>query len=1105
MPENMDEKIRPDIDQTDLIPETRQEGGELSDDALAAPAAPAAPLAPTTPTTTTPPANDGDDLTTKTFRFLATATPGTLGSVAVGLASVTYFILGQLGLLLIGAFVGIVLFIQWEQRNPQVERLIKGERSVDIVARLLETKNNRTEGIKADEDDPEELDKALAHRFDDFPPETRQALNELVEAVIRDYVKWWYTPLVPSDKYFPLACRKTLTSFLVTLSSRLRKKRPADAFLDFLTNSSSMVIVFFSELSRAFSEYPSDSRVSAADAVYGYLSAHPDSNLSNLLNLKQQESKFRMVAEDLLSFVDRSTYECDPARVFLREILAGVVLEMTLRNCSKPEWINSWIVYLLESGEPDISQAIDVGMQTGPHADVAFADLDGNVGNIGLTTGNRNSFDQERARRKASMAHRKKLSKADEEMEMAMEEMKKLNQLIADEDARRSKESMSTEPPAHKESPPPAAKQNGAVSAPAVSERLVDALKRNMNDLESRKNSLDRRMSALAEQTQSSDAKETASDGSSARNEAVHTPITPLSSTDSSQNATSQNTTSQNTSSQFTSFDQLVPPAADEPIEEEPRKQPPLTLHNANITVLDEPGEKRIGTRPTWDYLVQIEPATSTYPGWMIVRKYSDFERLHEVLRRIATISGATAFTEQHNALPSWKMHTRTSLRGELERYVKDACSHQSLAESEGMKRFFERDSGPAPNRSGFQAFEKLGKNVFDVLTNAPLEGSKAVVGGVTGVLGNIGFGQKKPAATTPAASAPAPASTSSTPPPQTPLQDVTAASRLSMSTLPRPDSSLSLSGMRKARDSIDSQRSSVISTQPGRLPRMDRRPSYQSQGEPEADSLRPSWRGASARNSREHSRASSVAPLRSPSTLSLSDLRLPPPPDAITDDYESPISPANNSNSVGNNNTSASSRQDFQSHSRSMTMPALSGTRSPRPPKAAQNHSTLSEQEARVAVELLFAVINELYTLSSAWNIRRTLLAAAKSFLLRPGNPSLTSIQSLIQASVLDANTSDSGLAAHLKKLRENALPTEEERASWPAAEMSAEEKDKLRIKARKLLIESGVPAALMGVMGQTATSDALGRLFDCLQIEEVARGLMFGILLQGVRVVTH
>ena len=123
---------------------------------------------------------------------------------------------------------------------------------------------------------------------------------------------------------------------------------------------------------------------------------------------------------------------------------------------------------------------------------------------------------------------------------------------------------------------------------------------------------------------------------------------------------------------------------------------------------------------------------------------------------------------------------------------------------------------------------------------------------------------------------------------------------------------------------------------------------------------------------------------------------------------------------------------------------------------------------------------------------------------MLRPGNPSLASIQSLLQDSVIVSNTSDASIAAHLRKLRENALPTEEELKTWPS-EMTPDEKERLRIKARKLLVEKGMPAALTGVMGQAATGDALGKIFDCLQVEELARGLMFGLLLQGVRAMTH
>jgi len=162
-----------------------------------------------------------------------------------------------------------------------------------------------------------------------------------------------------------------------------------------------------------------------------------------------------------------------------------------------------------------------------------------------------------------------------------------------------------------------------------------------------------------------------------------------------------------------------------------------------------------------------------------------------------------------------------------------------------------------------------------------------------------------------------------------------------------------------------------------------------------------------------------------------------------------------------------------------------------------------LSEREAQVTVELLFAAINELYTLSSAWTFRRTLLNAAKTFLLRPGNPQLETIRVLIQDSILDANTTDAGIAAHILKIRENALPTEEELKNWPAPK-SAEENEITQQKARRLLVERGMPQALTSVMGLAASGEALGKVFDCLQVGEVAQGLVFGLLLQALRALT-
>ncbi|PTB58122.1 hypothetical protein M431DRAFT_77153 [Trichoderma harzianum CBS 226.95] len=984
-------------------------------------------------------------LASRAIQFFATATPTTLAGFGVGVSAVTYAVLGRLGLVLIGAFGGVVSFIIWESKNPEFARAVRGEDGPAVLDRVWADLKTVRAVEKQDDDDDDEQYRMRG--FDDFRPETKEALSGLVDAIVQNYIKWWYSPLVPSDHAFPLAVRKTITSYLLAISNRMSRKRPADAFLDLLTNSTSMIIVFLSELATAFAELPADTNVNAADAIYNYLAENPDSRLANLLNKRQQATKFKMVSEDLLSFLDKSAYNCDPARVFLREILANSVLEQTLQQCSRAEWINGWIVYLLEAGEPNLNQAIDVGMQTGRDvANNVFADLDGNVGNIGIAKPRRGSNDQGQSRRKES-SHKKKLSKADEELEEAMEEMKRMNAMIAEDDMRRKRASTLTE----------------------ASERSKQSMDLATGDGEVQKN-----------------------DGISTKSDTVYTPHTPRSTTDSVSQASSPQ---ESKDQSFTSFDQIVPPGQPVDSDEDSPKKAPLTLHNASFTLHDDgSGDMgKIKNKPNTDYLIQVEPSSSHYPGWMIVRRYSDFETLHEILRRIAAVSGATAFMELHKELPSWKIHTRESLRGELERYLRDACWYQALAESEGMKRFLEKSQGHTHGNSKSFGWETMGKNMLEVLSIGPkgaMEGGKSLVGGVSGVFGNLAGLNRKSTNQ----------SIDLTPNPNRLSISSTTASRVD---------SIARSPARSERASLDSQRSSVIATQPGRIAPMERMLSFQSPNTSETD-LRMGQRGrvdsistsVSARPSREHSRTSSLAALRSPSSVSLDFTKLPPPPDEISDDYES-------------NEFDAKPRRKevgiMEDHSRnnssaalngSASAPALSGKKSPAKP--VRQFTQLSEAETRVAVELIFAVINEMYTLSSAWNIRRTLLTAAKSFLLRPGNPSLLTVQSLIQASVIDANTSDAGIASGLRKVRENTMPTEQEQASWPAP-LTEEDKKQLAIKARRLLIQSGVPAALMGVMGQSATGEALGRVFDCLQIEEVARGLIFGLILQAVRVLTH
>lgn len=952
------------------------------------------------------------DITSQALQFLSTASNEALGGLAVGLAACTYVVLGRVGLILLGGIGGVVLHASWEGQKTAdgKDQDRRKENGIDVITRLLDLRDQQR-GQPFDN----VLDEApLAANFNDYRPETASALTALVDAIISDYVKWWYDPILPGESRFPSATRRTLTMFINSVAQHLSKKRPADTFLDFLTNSSSIVIVFLSELSNALS-VASPGDLSSSEAVHIYLSENPDSSLKTILDQRQQVQKFKMVADDILrSFLDKQALECEAARSFLREILSGVVLEQTLQTCSKPEWINGWIVYLLEEGEPDISQAIDAG--------IAPTDMSPELTTSDFKKRNRGSVDERKG-------HQRRVSKAEEAMEEALQEAQRLSRLIAEEDAKRIKE------------------------APLEEENADIAVSTNPD------------------------------------NHHNHTPEI---------EAHVSLTNGEAKSSPFTNFDQLVPPVAAFSAQPVRRNILPLTLHNANVTILDDstPNDKgRLRSKPNGDILVQVEPEASQHPGWMIVRKYTDFERLHEVLRRIAQVSGVTSFTDQHATLPYWREHTKASLRDALERYLKEACRQQPLAESEGMKRFLEKDQGQINNAnaksagSGWQApaaLETMGKGVLGALTSAPkgaAEGGKAVLGGVTNVFGSIA-GQMKPNGSS--------------------NNIVMHGSGKSSTSLPRTDH-FTGAGVRRSRMSEESVRGSAVNLPQGHrtLP-LERRPSQPSVlGEmgDEADSrttssARSSTSGRrSVTPSRDSSRAPSTrgTPLSSPRQGSEDlPLKLPPPPSEISHDFDlyDRLPMERNSRADGAGTTA---KRDLMSEA----------TKQPTTPHC-RAAAPLTEAETRVAVELLFAVVNELYTLSSAWNFRRTLLNAAKSYLLRPGNPSLSSISTLIQDSLIASTTSDAGIALHIQRLRQNALPTGDERQSWPTP-LSSEDKEKLRVKARRLVVERGLPTALTGVMGQAATGECMGRVFDCIQMEEMARGLVFGLLLQGVRAITH
>ncbi|KAF7504483.1 hypothetical protein GJ744_002163 [Endocarpon pusillum] len=958
-------------------------------------------------------------LTDALLNFLASASNETLGACAVALCASTYLVLGRVGLVLIGTVIGVVLQATWEGSSDEADGTHDGQQKstskrkelgIEVAKRLLDWKD-RTKGLENGiEDEDVKVEVSLATKpldYSEFKPATAAALTAFTDAIIRDYVKWWYTPIVPVDNTFPLACRQTLTSFILSISNHLSRKRPADPFLDFVTNSTSIIIVFLSELSTALRIGQGQS---AEDAVHQYLRDEPESNLANVLSQQQQEHKLRLVADDILaSFLDTKAFNFPPSKTFLREILAGVVLEMTIKNCSKPEWINGWIVYLLEDGEPEIMNAIDAGVES-----------------MGTAT---QHMPTSPVQVDAKKKHARRMSRAEEAMHEAMSEAKRLSEMIAEEDARR------------KRNPPSITENDDAIST-ATTEGMATPTSSDSDRNRIYERSMDSSM----------DLQPTTEEGAS------------------------QGTTLTQANT-FTDFGQLVPSEVPTALRTShttspvtyPSSSGVLTLHNAAVTIMDEGDandKSTLRSKPAVEYLLQIEPAVSKFPGWMIVRRYQDFEALHEVLRRISIISGVPEFVEKHAVLPSWKGQTKHYLRQNLERYLQHALRYEPLAESEAMKKFLEKETGlqkaPSPTKNIFPfqgpaALENMGKGFVNVLGQAPkglAGGGKAVLGGVQGVFGAVGGGLKKPS----------PGMARST-------------KSASVISLPNPDS------QQPGRASQDSVSVSLSAT--------------------EVKEQRPT---PSRQSSDLRTYSGQASPRRSGQGESMENLHLPPPPSDISDDY------GQSETATTHLKTSSLSHAAPSEPPSTLPSPAISGPVQSEACRSntassirANNNRPITEEETRAAIELMFAVITELYSLSSAWTIRLSLLAAAKTFLLRPNNPQLESIRLLLQDSIIDANfVSDTGLAGHIVKLRENTLPTEEELKQWPP-EMTAAEQEKLRVKARKLLVEKGMPQALTSVMGSAASGEALGRVFDCLQVEEVARGLIFALLLQALRATTQ
>ena len=118
------------------------------------------------------------------------------------MGSIIYLVLGRVGLVIIGIVGGIVLHATWEENVqnrvsdsitvPEVRR--RKETSLNVVKRVLDWREKQQGDSRHNTSDIQAIDyRTSSHKgldFSGFQPATATALENLTDAVIRDYVKY---------------------------------------------------------------------------------------------------------------------------------------------------------------------------------------------------------------------------------------------------------------------------------------------------------------------------------------------------------------------------------------------------------------------------------------------------------------------------------------------------------------------------------------------------------------------------------------------------------------------------------------------------------------------------------------------------------------------------------------------------------------------------------------------------------------------------------------------------------------------------------------------------------------------------------------------------
>lgn len=856
-------------------------------------------------------------------------------------------------------------------------------------------------------------------------------------------------------------------------------KRPADLFLVLIFSSCNTFVVFLRELRTVSATY--STRVGG---IHDYIVANPESALAQMVDPEIQKQKLRNAANNLVqTFLPALDIKRSPVALLLREIVARQVLEAAVDAFSDPDAVNKWILYFLQKEE-----------------------------NIKVLASEMTEASSQQSVRSASTPNALDLEKAGfmpptqpQFTDVVTDHPEVVNEqsFITSQNAASSVQTLVDDAAVRRVPRQPAPPPTSAMAESS----LVSGQDRNSTSPDSQsplsgasikrvpRKPIGNNTSppGFAEPEEKPDMSDIPEYRPSTT---VPPPVTfdEMFGTPEFMASSSSLVRAPSTSSTNSTISATPTAAGPTSFSRKPtHDSPPLTLFQSNIMVIDSSADnnqaaKLLTSRPIGFYTLVIEPASSTSPGWMAMRNLSDFEKLHTVLSKLAVLAGLKMFPE---VFPPWSGVTRADYCQTLQSYLQLVVNTRELADCEAMKKFVDKkettSTAGEKRWQKNQLFKHAGEGVLDAISKATnatsaKESRKAI-------LGVLAAAKKQSADSITRTRDNASATTS----------------RARQSFLAGPDFSGIAASMRHLTNGVSGIGTGNANTNQQHLI---------------ADSA-PSLVGYNAEANESSTSLSSLGD--SISIVGGAECSAPSEPETYATELSrrrSVMSPSSTSTPTLNVSSSSTMRRT-ESHAsseadmyeqgsprQSFSADQAPATESDLRTRATIDHSDmrrsailashqeLSQGETNSLIDTIFLATSELYLLSKAWNVRRSLLTMLRGLLLRNGSSSVEGIRLAIQTDIIDKYSSEEEIARKLDDLINAVWPTEEEQ-SRREKEKAETDSEALRAEARKMFISRAVPDAIKSVMGAAASSQALEYVFDVLQDRNIARGIVLDLLM--------